>query len=68
LSSLSSVGSCRCWGVTRSGSRVKIDCGGSRCSDSDDNSSECSSSEESSDSESEARVVRSRGNAAVRRR
>jgi len=56
-SSLSSVSSgCRCerFGITRSGQRVKLDCGGSRCGYSG-SSSECSSenSEESSESEEE---------------
>ena len=55
LSSLSdrSSGSCRCnrWGVTRKGDRVMLDCGGSRCGYSDDDSSVCSSDE--SDSEEE---------------
>ena len=51
LSSLSS-GSCRCerYGITRSGQRVKLDCGGSRCGYSG-SSSECS--EESSEGDSE---------------
>lgn len=53
-SSMSSIsnGSCRCerFGVTRSGQRVKLDCGGAKCGYS---SSDCSSSEQDSDSESE---------------
>lgn len=53
-SSLSSIsnGSCRCerFGVTRSGQRVKLDCGGAKCGYS---SSDCSSSEQDSESESE---------------
>lgn len=51
MSSMSS-GSCRCerFGVTRSGQRVKLDCGGARCGYS---SSECESSEGSEESESE---------------
>lgn len=62
-SSLSSVssGSCRCerFGITRSGQRVKLDCGGSRCGYSG-SSSECSSedSEESSESETDVRRAR----------
>lgn len=68
LSSFSSVGSCRCWGVTRSGSRVKIDCGGSRCSYSDASSSECSSADSSSDSEPEIREIRPRPRVEYRRR
>ena len=54
-SSMSSVsnGSCRCerFGITRSGQRVKLDCGGARCGYS---SSECESSEQSEESESES--------------
>ena len=52
LSSVSSVCRCERYGITRSGQRVKLDCGGSRCGYSG-SSSECSSenSEESSDSE-----------------
>jgi len=54
-SSLSSIsnGSCRCerFGITRSGQRVKLDCGGAKCGYT---SSECSSSEDDSESESEA--------------
>ncbi|KAG0646058.1 hypothetical protein D0Z07_8353 [Hyphodiscus hymeniophilus] len=40
-----SAGSCTCerYGITRSGDRVKLDCGGSRCGYSDDSSSCCSS-------------------------
>jgi len=62
-SSLSSVSdaSCRCerYGITRSGQRVKLDCGGSRCGYSG-SSSECSSenSEESSESEVDTRDKR----------
>jgi len=60
-SSLSSVSdqSCRCerYGVTRSGQRVKLDCGGKRCGYSG-SSSECSSegSESSSEDEEEYRA------------
>lgn len=54
LSSVSSVCRCERFGITRSGQRVKLDCGGSRCGYSG-SSSECSSenSEESSESEEE---------------
>jgi hypothetical protein len=66
-SSLSSLSdrSCRCerYGVTRSGQRVKLDCGGKRCGYSG-SSSECSS--ESSDSEEEERYRASKE--AARRR
>lgn len=70
LSSFSSVGSCRCWGVTRSGSRVKIDCGGSRCSHSDasSSSSDCSSSDSASESEPEIREIRPRPRVEIRQR
>jgi hypothetical protein len=56
LSSVSSVCRCERFGITRSGQRVKLDCGGSRCGYSG-SSSECSSenSEESSESEEERR-------------
>jgi hypothetical protein len=50
LSSVSSVCTCERYGITRSGQRVKLDCGGSRCGYS---SSECS--ESSSESEEEYR-------------
>jgi hypothetical protein len=54
LSSVSSVCRCERYGITRSGQRVKLDCGGSRCGYTG-SSSECSSenSEESSESEEE---------------
>jgi len=37
---------CERYGITRSGDRVKLDCGGSRCGYSDDSSSCCSSDDE----------------------
>ena len=43
-SSVSSCCTCERYGITRAGSRVKLDCGGSRCGYSD--SSECSSESE----------------------
>jgi hypothetical protein len=51
LSDYSSPGSsmsCTCerYGITRSGDRVKLDCGGSRCGYSDDSDSCCSSDDE----------------------
>ncbi|KIW11316.1 hypothetical protein PV08_10616 [Exophiala spinifera] len=56
-SSLSSVSdhSCRCerYGVTRSGQRVKLDCGGKRCGAWSSSSSECNSSTGSEDDSSE---------------
>jgi hypothetical protein len=45
LSSGSSCCTCERFGITRSGDRVKLDCGGARCGYSDD-SSECSSEDE----------------------
>lgn len=51
LSSVSSVCSCERYGITRSGQRVKLDCGGSRCGYSSASASECS--ESSSESEEE---------------
>lgn len=53
LSSASSGSECRCerYGITRSGQRVKLDCGGSRCGSSESSGSDCSS--ESSESEEE---------------
>jgi hypothetical protein len=44
----SSVGGCTCerYGITRSGDRVKLDCGGSRCGYSDDSDSCCSSDDD----------------------
>jgi len=65
LSSLSdgSVSSCRCnrYGITRKGDRVKMDCGGSKCGYTDDDSTSCSS-----DSDEEIRVqeIRPRATAA----
>lgn len=44
VSSSSSCCSCERYGITRSGDRVKLDCGGSRCGYSDD--SDCSSEDE----------------------
>lgn len=45
VSSGSSCCTCERYGITRSGDRVKLDCGGARCGYSDD-SSECSSEDE----------------------
>ena len=63
LSSLSdsSSASCRCnrYGITRSGKKVLLDCGGRRCGYSDDSSSACEDSSESEfDSESDEEEVR----------
>lgn len=60
LSSLSS-GVCRCerYGITRSGQRVKLDCGGSRCGYSGE-SSECSESSEESEEEHYRRSAKGR--------
>jgi len=50
LSDYSTPGSANCtcerYGITRSGDRVKLDCGGSRCGYSDDSDSCCSSDED----------------------
>jgi hypothetical protein len=58
--SSSSDRSCRCerYGVTKSGQRVKIDCGGKRCGSWSSSSSECDSqdSDESSEDEREYRA------------
>lgn len=53
LSSVSTVCTCERYGITRSGQRVKLDCGGSRCGYSSGSGSECS--ESSSESEEEDR-------------
>jgi len=45
VSSGSSCCTCERYGITRSGDRVKLDCGGARCGYSDD-SSECSSEDD----------------------
>lgn len=62
-SSLSSVSdhSCRCerYGVTRSGQRVKLDCGGKRCGAWSSSSSECESNDSSEDSSEDERRRRS---------
>lgn len=57
VSSTSSCCTCERYGITRSGDRVKLDCGGSRCGYSDE-SSECSSSD---DEEYRARTTRRQG-------
>lgn len=72
LSSLSDPssgnGQCRCWGVTRKGDRVKLDCGGNRCGYSDDSSSGCSSSDDDGAAEPKYTEIRPRQRAPVRRR
>ena len=67
LSDDSTSSSCRCnrWGVTRKGDRVKLDCGGSRCGYSDEDSSSCSDSESE---EEEVRTSRSRAPVRASRR
>jgi hypothetical protein len=55
-SSVSSCCTCERYGITRAGSRVKLDCGGSRCGYSD--GSECSSE---SEDEYRARTTRRQG-------
>ncbi|KAI9690030.1 MAG: hypothetical protein M1822_009912 [Bathelium mastoideum] len=62
-SSAGSCCTCERYGITRSGDRVKLDCGGSRCGYSEE-SSECSSDTESSDDEQvhyQARTTRRQG-------
>ena len=56
----SDCSSCTCerYGITRKGDRVKIDCGGSRCGDSEDDS-DCSSYISESEEEEEYEPVRS---------
>ena len=56
LSDSSSGSRCSCqrFGITRSGNKVLIDCGGSRCGYSDDSSSGCSSGDSSSEIDSES--------------
>jgi len=56
VSSTSSSCSCERYGITRSGNRVKLDCGGNRCGYSD--GSECSSE---SEEENVARATRRQG-------
>jgi hypothetical protein len=56
VSSTSSCCTCERYGITRTGNRVKLDCGGSRCGYSD--GSECSSE---SEEESMARATRRQG-------
>jgi hypothetical protein len=57
VSSGSSCCTCERFGITRSGDRVKLDCGGARCGYSDD-SSDCSSED---DYEYEAKTTRRQG-------
>jgi len=63
-SSLSSISdhSCRCerYGVTRSGQRVKLDCGGKRCGAWSSSSSECESAESDEESSEDDRAYRAR--------
>jgi hypothetical protein len=46
VSSTSSCCTCERYGITRSGNRVLLDCGGSRCGYSDEDSSDCASESE----------------------
>jgi len=59
VSSGSSCCTCERYGITRSGDRVKLDCGGARCGYSDD-SSDCSSDDELA-LEYEAKTTRRQG-------
>ena len=71
-SSMSSVSdhSCRCerYGVTRSGQRVKLDCGGKRCGGWSSSSSECESNDSSDDSSEDEREERARARKEADRR
>ena len=58
-SSTSSVCTCERFGITRSGQRVRLDCGGQRCGYSSGSASECS--ESSSESEEDYRQKRGYG-------
>ncbi|KAF2720450.1 hypothetical protein K431DRAFT_226462 [Polychaeton citri CBS 116435] len=62
VSSVSSSCTCERYGITRAGNRVKLDCGGSRCSDS------CDSESCSSESESEYRTRSTRRHGMVVRK
>lgn len=53
VSSVSTVCTCERYGITRSGQRVKLDCGGSRCGYSSGSGSDCSASSSSGESEDE---------------
>ena len=64
LSSVSTVCTCERYGITRSGQRVKLDCGGSRCGYSSGSGSECS--ESSSESEREEAYNKSRNQGSSR--
>jgi len=71
-SSLSSVSdrSCRCerYGVTRSGQRVRLDCGGKRCAGWSSSSSECESTESDADSSEDERRRKAHGRQEPERR
>jgi len=71
-SSMSSVSdhSCRCerYGVTRSGQRVKLDCGGKRCGGWSSSSSECESNDSSEESSEDEREQRARARKEADRR
>lgn len=71
-SSLSSVSdrSCRCerYGVTRSGQRVKLDCGGKRCGGWSSSSSECESTGSEEDSSEDERYQKARARVEAEKR
>jgi hypothetical protein len=71
-SSMSSASdhSCRCerYGVTRSGQRVKLDCGGKRCGGWSSSSSECDSNDSSEESSEDEREHRARARKEAERR
>lgn len=60
VSSGSSCCTCERYGITRSGDRVKLDCGGARCGYSDD-SSDCSSEDEQAQLDYAAKTTRRQG-------
>ncbi|ERF72564.1 hypothetical protein EPUS_02846 [Endocarpon pusillum Z07020] len=65
FSSVSSTCTCERYGITRSGQKVKLDCGGSRCGYTSGSASDCSS-ETSSESEEEYAKRKSRSYGARR--
>lgn len=60
LSSVSSVCTCERFGITKSGQRVRLDCGGSRCGYSSGSASECSESSDEDEYEEEYAAAKSR--------
>jgi len=60
ISSSSSCCTCERYGITRTGDRVKLDCGGARCGYSDDSES-CSSEDEAYYADQQAKTTRRQG-------